>query len=301
MALFVGVDAGASRSTAFVADEALKLLATASGGPGAVKPDGVRQAADAILDTVRDALAKAGADRAAALVVGAAGAGREPERVALENVLAAARIATAVRATTDVEIALVAAFGEGPGILLLAGTGSGACARLPSGPVERTGGQGWQFGDEGSGYALARGAISAVAQAADGRGPPTALTQALAAAAGVRNAVELLQWARNAPRPAVADFARTVQEAAERGDRVAQALVEQAAGDLAAHLRPLVTRFPGSGPIPAALAGGLVKPGSPVRQALTSFLQWEMPRLKLLDQLVEPPRGALRLALGLLG
>ncbi|MBI2072703.1 MAG: hypothetical protein HYT81_06670 [Gemmatimonadetes bacterium] len=299
MTILVGVDAGASRSTAFVADDTLTVLARAAGAPGAVRPGAVKESSEAILDTTRRALEETRTDRAGALVVGAAGAGREPERGDLERALVAAGIADAVRVTTDIEIALVAGLGDEPGILLLAGTGSAACARLPSGELRRVGGHGWQFGDEGSGYWLARGALSAVAQASDGRGPPTALTAALAQAAGVEGEAALLPWARNTSRGSVADLARVVQEVAARGDDLAHLLVAQAAEALAAHARALRPHFADAAPVAVALAGGLLGPGSPVRTAVTSLLEADQPPLRLLAALVEPPRGALLLALHL--
>jgi len=296
MRLLVGVDAGASGNTAFVADVTLKLLGRASGDAGAVRPGAVRQAADAIVGTVQRALGDAGARHASAMVVGAAGAGREPERSELERELLAAGIADAVRVTTDIEIALVAGLGREPGIVLLAGTGSAGCARLPSGEVRRTGGQGWQFGDEGSGYWLARAALSAVSQAGDGRGPPTALTAALARAAGVEGEEALLPWAGNASRGVIADLARVAQDVAARGDDVARLLVDHAAQALAAHVRALRPHFPDDAPVAVAFAGGLLRPGSLVRAAVTTLLETDQPPLSMLEGFVEPPRGALQLA-----
>ena len=297
MTLLIGVDAGASRSTAFVGDERLNVVARATGAAGALAPDTVPQAAAAILATIRSAHPPGGTGRAQALVVGAAGAGREPERAELERALTQVGVADRVRVTTDIEIALVAAFGDGPGILLLAGTGSGACARLPDGGVRRTGGHGWQFGDEGSGYALARAALSAVARAGDGRGPATRLTAAAARAAGVgATTEEILAWARTAPRGAVADLARVVQDAAAADDAVARALVQQTAEDLVTHVLALVPHFAGDGPVPVALAGGLVRDRQPVRGAVAQRLAERVSRARVQETLVEPPRGALLLA-----
>jgi N-acetylglucosamine kinase-like BadF-type ATPase len=296
MTWLVGVDAGASRTTAFVSRADLEVVARATGAAGAVAPGTATQASTAILTTIRAATAEARAGRASALVVGAAGAGREPERTDLERTLTQAGFADRLRVTTDIEIALVAAFGDGPGILLLAGTGSGACARLPSGETRRTGGHGWQFGDEGSGYALARAALAAVARAGDGRGPATALTAAAARAAGVATPQEVLAWARTAPRTSVAELARVVQQVATQNDAVAHALVEQAAEDLVAHVRALLPQFPGTDPVPVALAGGLVRGGQPIRQAVTHLLVAEVSRARVHDALVEPARGALVLA-----
>jgi len=295
MRLLVGVDAGASGSTVLVGD-GMRVLARAAGGAGAVRPGAVNQAAEAILDTVRRALGQGRATRALALVVGAAGAGREPERSELERALAAAGIADAVRVTTDIEIALVTGLGGGPGILLLSGTGSAACARLPSGELRRTGGHGWQFGDEGSGYWLARAAVSAVAQAEDGRAPPTALTAALAGAAGVEGEKALLLWARSAPHRAIADLARVVQDLAARDD-VARQIVDQAAQALAAHVRALMPHFEGQvSPITVAMAGGVLRPDSPIRAAVTRLLEADHPPPRVLGTLVSPPHGALLLA-----
>jgi len=297
MTLLIGVDAGASHSTAFVSGPSLDVVARASGAAGAVAPGTVAEASAAIVATMRTALAAARADRAGALVVGAAGAGREPERTELERALAQAGVADRVRVTTDIEIALVAALGDGPGILLLAGTGSGACARLPGGEIRRTGGHGWQFGDEGSGYALARSALAAMARASDGRGPATAFTAAAATAAGVdANAQAVLAWARTAPRAAVADLARVVQEAAAGGDAVARELVEQTATDLVAHVRALVPLFAGPAAVPVAIAGGLVRGRQPVRRAVLRLLADAGPRVCVNEAVVEPPRGALLLA-----
>ena len=297
MTSLVGVDAGGSRTTAFVSGADLAVLARATGAAGAIAPGTVAQPAAAILATIRSALAQAPADEIAGLVVGAAGAGREPERTDLERALAQARVAERVRVTTDSEIALVAAFGDGPGILLLAGTGSGACARLPDGTTQRSGGHGWQFGDEGSGYALARAALAAVAWAPAGRGPATALATAMALAAGVHDdAHELLAWARTAPRSRVADLARVVQDLADQGDAVAQESVQQAARDLVAHVRALMPRIPGGDPVRVALAGGLLRGEQPVRRAVTRLLAAELPRAYLDETLVEPARGALVLA-----
>ena len=42
-------------------------------------------------------------------------------------------------------------------------------ARLPGGELRRSGGYGWQMGDEGSGYAIGRAALAAVSRALEER------------------------------------------------------------------------------------------------------------------------------------
>ena len=122
--------------------------------------------ASTIVEVVRAALSDAGRLRGDVLVVGAAGAGREPERDELRTALRNENIASHVMVTTDIEVALAGAFADGPGIVVSAGTGSVAVGRDRKGARHRMGGYGWQMGDEGSGYAIGRASLGAVSRAA---------------------------------------------------------------------------------------------------------------------------------------
>jgi len=100
---------------------------------------------------------------------GVAGAGRQAERDALWQALVARDVADEIVVHPDATIALQDAFGEGPGVLLISGTGSMALGRSPTGVVARCGGWGPVFGDEGGGAWISRRALGIVAAAADGR------------------------------------------------------------------------------------------------------------------------------------
>ena len=111
---------------------------------------------------------------AAALWAGLAGAGNDRARRAVEGALPTALSARTV-VGTDVEAAFYDAFRGGPGVLLIAGTGSVAWARGTNDAVCRVGGWGRHLGDEGSGYALGSEGLRSIAHSEDGRGPATAL------------------------------------------------------------------------------------------------------------------------------
>ena len=68
-----------------------------------------------------------------ALCVGVAGAGREAERQALWQALVARDLAAELVIHSDFSIALDDAFGDGPGVLLISGTGSVAYRSQPDG------------------------------------------------------------------------------------------------------------------------------------------------------------------------
>jgi N-acetylglucosamine kinase-like BadF-type ATPase len=295
-AVFLGVDAGGSHTTAVVTDQACKLLARETGPAGALRPGKADESAQVIAAVARAALAGAGASAAAAMVAGVAGAGREDERAALESALKRLALATHVSVTTDAAIALQAAFHDGPGILLISGSGSIGYARDPAGTVRRVGGLGWQMGDEGSGYALVHAALGAVGKAADGRGPETALTAALSEALNAPTLHDLIRWAQSSKRAEVAALAASVSDVAAAGDQVAIRLVDACAADLADHISALLRRFERSGNVPVALAGGMLAPGSFVRATLIARLRRVEPTAAVSQAPVDAPLGAAELA-----
>ncbi|NIM49691.1 MAG: hypothetical protein GTN62_05545 [Gemmatimonadales bacterium] len=301
MSILVGVDAGASHTEAVAADRAMRELGRQSGAAGAVRPGSESSSAAVIAEVIHGALAAAKLHGADAVAVGAAGAGREATRSALEAALRGALgFSTSLKVTTDAEVALEAAFPGAAGIILIAGSGSIACGRDATGAVRRAGGWGARFGDEGSGYALASAALNAVARAADGRGPPTALSDRLATASRSRSLEELIEWGHVADHRAVAALAQHVCDAARGGDEVARGLVGRAAADLAAHVAALHQQLGSDAQVQVALSGGLLSPGSPVREALCEILRREMPGVGLMAEPVDPPLGAVCLAARLL-
>lgn len=289
-----GADAGGTHTTVVVAAPGGSPIAHVTGEPGALVPQQIERSARAIRETLDRALTEAGvAGRPAVLVVGAAGAGRETEREALRDALGNA--ADRVDVTTDAAIALEGAFGEGPGILIASGTGSIGYARDADGRVWRVGGLGWQLGDEGSGYALGRAALSAVGKAADGRGPRTTLSRSVLRAVGADGLDDLVRWAAGAAREEIAALAEIVCAAANEGDAVAGRLVEDAGRDLARHVEALRADFPPGTPVRVAVAGRVLASGSPVRGTLTGHLAG-LQDVTLSEVEVDAAAGALAMA-----
>lgn len=248
--------------------------------------------ANEIATVLHQAALEAGTDGIDHLVVGAAGVGREPEREALHRELVAWDAARAVRVTTDLEIALVGAFGlHDPGMLLVAGTGSAGVARLDRGRLERVGGLGWRMGDEGGGYAIGCAALRAVGQAMDGCGAPTPLSQQIPLSLGL-DEERLVRWAGSARVREVAALAPIVVAAADH-DPVSRAIVAQAAGDLASVVNTLARRTGGG--LALALTGGLLHEETALWRELTGRLDRDVPGLRILGT-VDPLVGALRLA-----
>ena len=303
--MIAGVDGGGSKTLVMLADERGTEIISVEGPPSAVRPGEADRSATAIAATVRDALAGAGMAETTVkvLCVGVAGVGREAERQALWQRLAGLAIADEVVVQTDAAIALDDAFPDGPGILLIAGTGSIAHGRGPTGTVARCGGWGPAFGDEGSGSWIGRRALSIVTAAGDGREPETTLTGAVLTAAEVDQIEDLIPWASEATPAMLASLAPAVFSSAEGGDLRANALLSLAAEELAMHVRALARKLFGDeqAGAPVALAGGLLSRGTILRKRLEQRLRSAVPGAQLRAEEVIPARGAVRGALRFLG
>lgn len=299
--IVVGVDGGGSKTHAIVADEGGSHLGEVVGPGSAVRPGEVERSADAIAHTVKDALASCEMTHVMpkVLCVGVAGAGREPERQGLWQALASRELAEEVVIHADFSIALDDAFGEGPGVLLVSGTGSVAFGRGPSGQSARCGGWGPVCGDEGSGQWIGRRALSVVTASADGREPETALVGAILTAAQVNEPQELIAWAAQASPAQLASLAPVVSSVAEAGDLRANSIISLAVEELVLHVRTLARQLFGDerAATPIALTGGMLTKGTTLRKRLEHRLKSAVPGAQLRAGEVSPARGAVRSAL----
>ena len=270
-----------------------------------MRPGQAEHSADVIATALVDALASCEMTHVVpkVLCVGIAGAAREPERQALWQALAGRDIAEEIVIHPDFSIALDDAFGEGPGILLISGTGSSAFGRGPAGQTGRCGGWGPVCGDEGSGAWIGRRALSVVTASADGREPATALVGAILTAAQVNEPHELIAWAAHATPALFASLAPVVSSVADGGDLRANAIISLAVEELVLHVRTLSRSLFGDerAATPVALTGGMLTKGTTLRKRLEQRLKSAVPGAQVHAGEVNPARGAVRGALRYLG
>jgi glucosamine kinase len=292
--ILIGADVGGSKTAVGVSDGET-ILARADGAGAAIRPGRALASASVIAEVVRKALAGAGRVGGDVLYVGAAGAGREPERDELRKALRGENLAPLVVVSTDIEIALAAVFDTGPGIVVSAGTGSVAVGRDRAGRQHRIGGYGWQMGDEGSGYAIGRAALGAVSRAADGRSPRTALSERVLAASRSEGFDDLIRWAAGASPAEVASLAPHVLDVAAHGDPLAQGICDYAARELTQLAVCLVPAMDVQPPVGVALTGGLLSSEGPLRRSVLTRLR-EDASLSPIETRVDAVEGAIRLA-----
>ncbi|MGI9090318.1 MAG: BadF/BadG/BcrA/BcrD ATPase family protein [Gemmatimonadaceae bacterium] len=299
--IVVGVDAGGSKTRVVVATSTGDTLAEVVGPAAAMSPGNAEHSATVIAGVVASALASAEqGDRVPrSLYAGVAGTGRETEQLALQDALTRRELADEVVVETDAEIALADAFGEGAGIILIAGTGSIAFGRSPAGLIARCGGWGIAFGDEGSGAWIGRRALSVVAAAHDGREPETALTGAILTAAQVNEPEQLIPWAIAADKESLAALAPSVIAMAMQDDVRANSVVDMAVEELVLHIRALGKRLfvDDRAAFDVAFTGGLLGRGSLLRKRLERRLKTAVPGANVKAVEIDAARGAVKLAL----
>ena len=297
MRFVIGVEGGGTRSRAVVLDERGVELGRAEGPGNVVTQEAPEDAVRAVSEAVRSAVDRTGlALPGAALWAGLAGAGREEARMSVSDALASAGLADRVHVGTDAEAAFQDAFGDGPGILLIAGTGSIVWARGDDGVWVRVGGWGQHIGDEGSGYAIGVAALQHVLRAHDGRDPPTGMTERVLAQSGVGDAAGLVEWIGSASKGEVAALAPMVAEAAASLDPAGTSILERAVTELEAHVGSVLERTgPWDEPAPLVMWGGLLGEGGALRSATLQALERYPVSVSHVE--LDPAGGAARLAL----
>jgi len=294
----LGIDAGGTKTVCYLADENGRLLGEGRSGGANLKAEG-ELGVEKVLHTVMDQAIGERQREVAAICLGMAGADRDDEQALVRDIMRRIGARARVVVVNDALVALVAGIGDGPGVVIISGTGSIAYGRSAD-RAARAGGWGHVLGDEGSGYWIGRQALRAVARGAAGRGPATSLTpRVLNHFAGARPADLIAEvYDRQLPHHALAQIARLVQQARDEGDEVATQILEQAAHELVRAARSVVERLSMQREaVQFVLAGGVFTGVPWLAEELKRRLPATAPRGQVKRLEVEPAMGAVRLAL----
>jgi glucosamine kinase len=316
---YLGIDGGGTKTTCAVGDQS-RLLASATAGPSNIVRVGESQARESLQQSVRQACAAAGITSAQVshTCVGGSGAAR-PEVAEVVRRALAEILRTPIDVVGDMRIALEAAFDGGPGVIVIAGTGSIAYGRDQQGTTVRAGGWGFAIGDEGSAHWIGRAAVKAVLRAADPRPvdlyptdpksvarreealasestPPNSLSAALQKAWGVTSPSDLARAANSIPPP---DFAALFPAVAASQDVIALHVLSSAGRELAQGAATVARRLfqkDRTGPVPVAMIGGVFRHAPLTRGDFYNELRRLDPRVEINPQVVDPVEGALKIA-----
>lgn len=296
MAYFLALDGGGTSTRCWVADES-RVLARMSTGTVKLMTVGTQAATERLTELLHATteMAGVGLRNVQRTCMGLAGISADAVRGWAQNTLEGA-VSGDVLLCGDEEIALEAAFRGGPGILVIAGTGSHVVGRCSDGTRVSAGGWGPLVGDEGGGSWIGLEAMRAGFAARD-RGDRSGLLEAAQRVWKLDSLGQLIAKVNHRERPDFAELTEVVAECAEAGDGVAQGVLERAGHELAGQVLLVMEkmRAVGCGPGDAsrvAFTGSVLSRVAPVLAAFRESLP-EAEGCEMAEQPIEPLEGAL--------
>jgi N-acetylglucosamine kinase-like BadF-type ATPase len=301
--LVFGADGGGTKTFGIVADAAGAPLARLQAGPANPNVVGVDGAANTlaglILDCCREA--QCAPQDLDAVVLGLAGAGSSAIRERLEAALAGqfrsrGIQAPAVRIESDARIALEGAFGGGPGLIIIAGTGSILLGKMPNEPLKVVGGWGRVLGDEGSGYFISLQALKVLSRDFDGIAPSGRLRTLFEGRFGWRSREDLIVavYQENFAIPSLAPL---VLESADEGDPVCVEILSRSAALLADQVAVFARGLEADARLGVVFIGGLIDHNTVYARILRETLMSRFPAIDIRPAMHPPVQGAVLLAL----
>lgn len=265
MTYVLGIDGGASKTFALVADEQGRLLGFGKGGPANHQTVGFDAALRALEHAARDALSAAHVRPQDIEIVsyGLAGADLPEDFAMIRPALEGFKLGARVDLRNDTQVALRAGTQQPWGVVLICGTGFNAAGRAPDGREYIFPGLGWVSGDWGGGGMLAQEMIRLVMRADDGRGPPTRVTKPLLDALGLPSPYELMRalYHQQIERHTLLAQVPLLFRAAVEGDRPAQDLIVQLGEELGVSAAAVIQRLGLEGLLVEVVLGGSVFKG----------------------------------------
>jgi N-acetylglucosamine kinase-like BadF-type ATPase len=299
MGYSLGFDGGGTKTECVLLDPRGAVIGEGRGGPA----NPLRSGYDGAFTSLREAAAEA---MAAARIrpadvtnvcAGMAGAGRRSVVRRIMVFMTQEFPAALTQVATDYEVALESAAGSGPGVVLIAGTGSVAFGRNAAGETARAGGYGPWIGDEGSAFDIGRRAVSAVAHTRDTDAPVTMLAEMIPAALDCPDWDELMLRIMKNPDEVFPKLFPAVAAAANSEDSAAKEILFTSAIGLGNLAMIVIRRLGMKGEeFPLVKCGGVFGHSRMLDTLLDSVLASGALRAKISRLEISPALGAARMA-----
>ena len=289
----LGIEGGGTKTTWALLTRDGKVLAQGTAGPG-----NTLLLSDAALEKLFREIRRTAGVKVEAIGGAFAGCQLAVEKSRVEKI--ARRVwssAKVVRIMEDTRSVLAAAFGDGPGIVVIAGTGSNVAGQKSAqDPIEKAGGWGHLFSDEGSAYDIVRCGLQLAFDVYDSTRKISILAQEFLTATEKSSMEELVSFLlRDPSKIAIAQWAQCVFAAQKKGDRDAKRAIDSRIVMLAGNLAVLAYRLKLTSPR-VALTGGLFENQPGYAKAFQRELKKEFPAAQPFLLKVPGVFGAARLA-----
>lgn len=299
---YLGIDAGATKTHALIADQEGHVRGGGHAGPGNWEGVGLDGAYDAYAAAVGEALASAGLKAGDLAGAGYALAGLDfpSDEGRLRPVVEKLGVPGPQVLVNDTYGALRAGTHDGVGVVVISGTGTTVAGCNRRGERFRTFGEGQMLGDVGGAGGFVWLAIQAVARAYTGRGRPTSLTERFVRLCGVEGPLEMIEGLcrHTIPQPR-ASSAPLVFEAAAEGDQVAQDIIRYVGHEQGANAVAIARRLGLlDEPFELVLAGGVFRSGSKLMfDSLVNTVREAAPKVQPVVLRTAPVAGSTLLAM----
>ena len=298
----LGVDGGGTRTRAVIMGDGGKICGVGIGGASNYDDLGIDAARDNISKTVDLARREAGllATPFDAVFLGIGGVSSEVDREIVRRMALDLHLAPEMQIGVDhdLRIALAGGLSGRPGIVQIAGTGSGCYGRNSACSSWRSGGWGPLISDEGSGYWLGIQAMKAATRASDGRSQPTNLFASVLAYLGLSDIDDIYTriYIQELSRSEIAGLGPLVIESAKKGDIVSQEIIQQGAQSMAECIFVVAEHLDFDDACELSLAGGVFQAGGIVVNPLCEAVRERLPRCRITMAELPPVLGACLLA-----
>jgi len=241
--LFLGIDGGGSKCKAIVMNENNEILGTGTSGPG--NPlHGYEQATNSITESAKLALKDAGLENVKLnelnAGVGLAGVNLP---VLFKQMKEWKHPFKQMFLAHDLLVACLGAHHSNNGAVIISGTGSCGFSCIDEQEI-MVGGHGFPQGDKGSGAWFGLQATKQVLLSLDGIVEPSLMNDVLLKKLDCIDATSIVEKIAGKKATFYAQLANLVFDAAEQGDKVALAIVDEGAEYINSIARSLLTRKP---------------------------------------------------------
>ena len=300
MNYYLGIDIGATKSHALIADEHGCAVGFGEGGPGNHEVVGYQGLTATLQQVTSQALAAAGITRCQVAVAGFGVAGYDwpSELPPTLEAIAILGLTAPLEVVNDTIIGLVAGAEAGWGVAVIAGTSNNCWGWDAQHRIGRVTGNGGMFGEHGGSGELVQEAVAAVAKAWTRRGPPTALTEAFCRLVGASSDADLLEGLSQGWYDIGAAAAPLVFQTAEAGDPVALDVVRWAAVELASLANGVIRQLQlEDQTFDVVLVGSMYNGGLLLLDPMRAAVQAAAPGARFVRLTVPPVVGAVLLGM----
>lgn len=300
---FLGIDVGATKSHALVADETGRALGFAEGGPGNPATIGYAAFAELLKSISHEALSSAGIPNSeiAGVGFGIGGYDWPSQREPILRAIRTLGLNEPIEIVNDALIALLAGTSEGWGVAVVSGTSCNCWGWDQNRREGRMTGFSW-LGEAAGGHELTIKALQAVALEWTRRGPPTRLTRAFIELTRARDTADFIEGLTLERFRLGPEAAPVVFQIAAEGDPVANELILWAGRELGSLAVGVIHQLNlGKQAFDVVLAGSFFN-GSPlVIETMREVINAEAPGARLVRLYAPPVVGGVLLGMEIRG